>query len=243
MAWVLHGVRLHGRRTTPLISFDGWDRYAVWEHSQSVKDLYERRCLMEAEEMTCAAQAAELLVPLVADGDTLLDVGCGSGYFFHSLRTRGIPVQYFGVDASKSLIAIGRATLPRFGLEPDRLQVGRLEDLDGRTDHVVCMNVLSNLDNYHRPLDRMLRMANKTVLLRESLKEGAEYSFVPDRFLDEGTSLNVHVNSYDVRDVCLFVEERGFDVTLVTDRRTGGKPEDVIGYPHYWTFLMAQKRD
>ena len=35
--------------------------------------------------MTCHAQAAELLAPHVAPGDTLLDASCGSGYFFHSL--------------------------------------------------------------------------------------------------------------------------------------------------------------
>jgi hypothetical protein len=28
----------------------------------------------------------------------------------------------------------------------------------------------------------------------------------------------------------------------VVDRRTGGKPEMVIGHPHHWTFLVATRR-
>ena len=30
-------------------------------------------------------------------------------------------------------------------------------------------------------------------------------------------------------------------VEQVTDRRTGGEPELVIGYPHHWTFLVAER--
>jgi hypothetical protein len=53
--------------------------------------------------------------------------------------------------------------------------------------------------------------------------------------------LKVHVNHYDMEDVCTFIRSYGFTVRQVTDERTGGKPEDVIGYPHYWTFLVADR--
>jgi ubiquinone/menaquinone biosynthesis C-methylase UbiE len=225
-----------------MINGQGWNHYCIWEHSQTVKDLYARRCRLEAEEMTCAAQAVELLAPRVAPGDTVLDVGCGSGYFFHSLKQRALPVEYYGIDAAPSLIEIGRMILPAHGLPAERLQVMRIEDLDGDVDHIVCMNVLSNIDNYHRPLERLLRCARKSVILRESCKRGSEYRYVRDRFLDPGVDLCVHVNAYDRDEWEHFVEERGFSVTWHVDRRTGGHPESVIDYPHYWTFCLAQKR-
>jgi ubiquinone/menaquinone biosynthesis C-methylase UbiE len=224
-----------------MIRRDGWMRYCIWEHSATVRDLYRQRCRGETEEMTAHAQAAELLEQRVAAGDTLLDAGCGSGYFYHSLRARGIPAEYWGIDAAPTLIEIGRAELPAFGLPSDRLQAVRLEDLDGEFDHVVCINVLSNIDNYHRPLERLLRMARKRVVLRESLKHGAEYHYVRDNFLDPGAELNVHVNHYDLSEVCNFIRAYGFDVRQVTDRRTGGQPELVIGHLHYWTFLVADR--
>ena len=225
-----------------MIRDNGWTRYWTWEHSRSVRELYARRCRLEEEEMTCAAQAAELLSPKVSPGDVLLDAGCGIGYFFHSLRSRGLPVEYYGIDAAPSLIEIGRKYLPAYGLPAERLKVMRIEDLDGEVDHVVCMNVLSNVDNYHRPLDRLLRIARRSVILRESLREQAEYAFVPDPYLDAGMDLKVHVNAYSLADVRAFIESYGFATEPIEDRRTAGKPELVIGHPHYWTFLVAERR-
>lgn len=225
-----------------MISADGWARHDIWEHSGTVLELYRQRCLRQAEEMTAHAQAAELLASHVAPRDTLLDVGCGAGYFFHSLKARAMDVEYWGIDSSARLIGVGQRTLPQFGLPGDRLRSIRIEDADGRFDHVVCINVLSNIDNYHRPLERMLTMARKSVILRESLKNGSEYNYVRDRFLDAGVELNVHVNHYDIREIKTFISGYGFSVEQVVDRRTGGAPELVIGHPHYWTFLVATKR-
>lgn len=191
--------------------------------------------------MTAHAQAAELLSQRISEGDSVLDVGCGSGYFYHSLASRHLPVEYWGLDSCGALIGIGRDILPAFGLPAERLTEARLEDLNGEVDHVVCLNVLSNLDNYHRPLERLLKIARKSVILRESLKQGAEYHYVRDDFLDPGVDLKVHVNHYDIGDVTRFVASYGFKPEVITDRRSGGQPELVIGYPHYWTFLVADR--
>jgi len=192
--------------------------------------------------MTCHAQAAELLLPHVCPGDSLLDVGCGSGYFFHALQRRKIPVQYFGIDAAPSLIAIGREIMPDYGLEPDSLQVLRIEDLSGEFDHIVYINVLSNIDNFHRPLERLLQCARKTVILRESCKDVAEYRYVRDRYLDPGYDcLKVYVNAYAISEIIQFVESYGFNIRKEVDWHTKGQPELVIDYPHYWTFFVAHR--
>lgn len=222
-----------------MIRDTGWKTYSIWEHSATVRELYTRRCRLEEPEMTSHAQAAELLAPHVSASDSVLDVGCGSGYFFHSLHTRAIPAEYHGIDASPSLIEIGRRELPRHGLPADRLRVLRIEDLEADVDHVVCINVLSNIDNYHRPLERMLRSARKTVVLRESLGNVSHYEYVRDRYLDEGVALNVHVNTYAVEEVMSFARSYGFRVQPIEDRRAAGRPEMVIGHAHHWAFLLA----
>lgn len=222
-----------------MITANGWQEYCIWEHSSTVKELYTRRCRLEAEEMTCAAQAAELLALHVSRGDTLLDVGCGSGYFFHSLKKRDIPVEYYGIDGAPSLITIGRELMPAHGLPSERLHVTRIEDLSGSVDHVVCMNVLSNIDNFHRPLERILNVAQKTVILRESINRSPSYQYVTDNYIDKGHRLNVYVNTYDEDEMVLFIRSHGFSVTTVTDRRTNGQPENVIDFPHHWKFLIA----
>ena len=224
-----------------MITSGGWTRHNIWEHSASLRELYARRCHREAEEMTCHAQAALLLAPHVAKGDTVLDAGCGSGYFYHSLHGRGIPAEYWGVDASAALLDIGRTILPGYGLPAERLVTMRLNDLDGTADHVVCLNVLSNIDNYHRPLERLLGCARKTLILRESLAAASSYAWVRDKYLDPGCALSVHVNTYAVDDVLAFIHKRGFRAQVVVDERTQGQPEMVIDYPHYWTFIVAER--
>lgn len=222
-----------------MILVDGWHQYSIWQHSTGVRDLYRRRCLNEVEEMTCHRQAVDLLMSHVCNGDILLDVGCGSGYFYHSLRKRQVPVDYYGIDAEASFVAIGREFLPKFGLDPSHLIELRIEDLNAKVDHVICVNVLSNIDNYHRPLERMLYSARKTLILRESIGEKSNYQYVVDRFLDEGIHLKVHVNTYGKDELITFINSYGFKVEVYIDEYTGGKPQDVIGYPHHWTFLRA----
>lgn len=226
---------------TGAIRDDGFAQHNIWEHSATVRTLYRQRARDEVEEMTCAAQGAELLVPLVKPGDTVLDVGCGSGYFYHSLRKRAIPAEYHGIDATRCLIEIGQAELPRFGLPDTRLATLRLEDLGGAVDHVVCINVLSNIDNFHKPLERLLKIARKSVILRESIADTASHMYVRDRFLDAGVDLGVYVNTYARGEIREFIVSRGFAVREEADRRCGGKPEMVIGYPHHWTFLVATR--
>ena len=113
--------------------------------------------------------------------------------------------------------------------------------LHNAVDHVVCINVLSNIDNFHKPLERLLEIARKSVVLRESIADAASLMYVRDRFLDDGMDLGVYVNTYARAEVCEFITSRGFAVREETDRRSGGRPDMVIGFPHHWTFLVATR--
>lgn len=225
-----------------MIKSNGWDIYSSWDNSSTVRDLYKRRCRLEAPEMTCHAQAADILKSHIQVGDSILDVGCGSGYFFHSIASRKIAAEYWGVDSSESLIEIGRKELIKFQLPSNNLQNIRVEDLDGSFDHIICINVLTYLDNYHKPLERMLKMSQKTVLLRESIKERSEYSYVRDHYLDNNANLNVYVNHYGQDELIEFISRYEYEAEVITDLRTGGHPEMVIDHPHHWKFILAKKR-
>lgn len=225
-----------------IIKTDGFDRFNIWRHSQVVKDLYCKRAQKIAEEMTCAAQACDILTSLVSSGDTMLDAGCGSGYFYHSLQKRGLDTEYFGVDSTLELIEIGRREMQKFGLHPDQLIHCRIEDVNADVDHVICLNVLSNIDNFHRPLERLLLSARKSVIIRESMSNISSLNYVRDKFLDDGIALNVHINTYKLQEVLDFINGYGFDTEVIVDRRTNGKVESIIGHPHYWKFIKACRR-
>jgi len=226
-----------------MITNQAYEDYHIWEHSKSVYDLYLKRCLKEVEEMTCHKQAMEVLAPYFDQGDSLLDVGCGSGYFFHSVQQVNLSVNYHGIDASRTLIELGQKIMPQFGLPKGNLRHQRIEDTDGCFDHVVCINVLSNIDNYHKPLERMLKMAKKSVLIRESMSDHCEYSYVKDNYLDSNVDLKVYVNTYSVSSVMKFMQSYGYKTMSIEDEYTQGKPEDVIGYLHYWRYILAVRED
>ena len=140
----------------------GFEGHNIWRHSVIVRELYRKRARCEAEEMTCAAQAAELLTPFFRPGDSVLDAGCGSGYFFHSLAARGLDAEYHGFDATAELIEVGQNELPAFGLPVDRLRVCRLEDFQGAADHVPVS--YTHLDVYKRQPSRWSSICSSRVV-------------------------------------------------------------------------------
>ena len=91
-----------------IIKSKGWTKYSCWDNSKIVENLYRKRCKKEVEEMTSHKQAVKLLTNTIKPKETLLDVGCGSGYFYHSIKNQNLNLNYFGIDSSGKLISIGK---------------------------------------------------------------------------------------------------------------------------------------
>jgi SAM-dependent methyltransferase len=214
-----------------------------WANDRKTLALYRRRCREESEEMTCAAQAAEILAEHIRSSESLLDAGCGGGYYYHSFRRRNLPVEYEGLDYTPEMIDLARAEVcPRTGLPPERYQLCAIEDLDREFDNVICFNVLTNSAHYALPLDRLLRCTRKRLLLRESLSVEHIVRYTPDLYLDEGKQdICVYHNTYSIEEVSEFIAERGFKVTRIRDRRSGDGIEMVVDIPHFWRILLAER--
>lgn len=224
-----------------MIDLDGWDKYNTWTCSASVLEAYRARLRGEVEEPVYLDQAVELIKPFVHRDCSLLDAGCGVGQFYGSLMRRNITVDYFGLDSTKAFVDAGKAELQAMGQNPDRLLHGRIEDLSGEVDIAVCLNVLSNIDNFHRPLERLLDVASRAVLIRESIGDTSEYRYVVDRYLDVSVDRWVYVNRYAKNDLEELARSFGYRTTFVTDRYSNCKPTLVIDEPHYWTFAVFEK--
>ena len=215
-----------------------------WANDHNTLELYRRRCRRDAEEMTCAAQAAEILAERVRPGESLLDAGCGGGYYWWSLADRGVEVDYTGIDYTPEMIQLAREELaPRAGLALDRFRVEAIEDLDEEFDNVLCFNVLTNSPHYAQPLERLLVAARKRILLRESMAEELVVRYTPDPYLDEGARhICVYHNTYPIAEVEDFMRRHGFEVTRIRDERTGDGVEDVVDIPHHWRILLGERR-
>ena len=105
-----------------------------------------------------------------------------------------------GLIKPKSLLKLGKKYLPKFGLDPSHLMEGDISYVQGKFDHVLCMNVLSNIENWHKPLDNLVKIAKNSILIRESLSNFNDYKYIEDKYLDDGNLLKVHVNTYKKND-------------------------------------------
>jgi SAM-dependent methyltransferase len=217
----------------------------IWEHSGGLAELLKRRALDLEPEMDCAAQAAEILGALdPAPGSRLLDLGCGAGHFLHSLRRRGIPLGYLGLDSSPTAVNIGREAFRELSLDPEMIRLASVEDLRGESaDFALFMNVLSFCPDFRRPLDRAAACGARRILVRDSFGPETVMRWEEDGFLDPGWNhLKGYWNTWSRSEMRGFLEGLGFDSEFVTDRRTLGVVELVVGKPYHWEFLLASRR-
>ena len=215
--------------------------FNIWEHSTIVRDLYTRRAQGQ-DEMDAAAQTVEILAPYIESGMTVLDAGCGSGYYYWSFKRRNLDIEYHGLDYSPSLIDIGRRELAVAGLPPERLQAGTIENITDVFDAVICCNTLSWCPDFRLPLERLLSAARKFIVIRTNLGAETVYRYEPDGYLDDGYNhLKAYWNQYSEADMTAFMREMGFEVMPIVDRRTGGELELVVGKPYFWKFLFGRR--
>ena len=217
--------------------------FNIWEHTrESLFDLYAQRARGEATEMTCHKQAAELLAPHYFPGMTVLDAGCGSGYFYWSLARRGLEVEYYGLDFTAGFIEIGRQNLT--AVPPEHLITGSIEDLEGDYDAVFCVNTLFCLPDYRQGLERLCRATRKILVLRTTLADETVIRYETDDYLDKGfRHLKSYFNIWNMKEVIAYIEDQGFTVAHVRDERTGDEPEISAGKLFPYKFLTALRRD
>ena len=207
-------------------------------------ELYRSRCRQESEEIACAGQVAEILAEKVPPGETLLDAGCGGGYYYWSFQKRKIDIEYYGLDYTPEMIDLARLEMcPRTDIPPERFMLGSIENLDREFDNVICFNVLTNSPHYALPLTRLLACTRKRIVIRESLGDALLVRYTPDPYLDEGKRhIRVYHNTYPIQEVAALMEEQGFNVTRVFDKRSQDGAELVVDIPHYWRILQGERK-
>jgi ubiquinone/menaquinone biosynthesis C-methylase UbiE len=153
---------------------DKWRR--AWDSDEFGKpygDLFYDRATGGLPEMESSKAAAKRLAAVIASGDRLLDVGCGAGHYYRSIRRAiTVPVAYTGLDATTYYIDRAREAFAE-----DRTAsffVGDIFDLpfpDRSFDVALCSNVLLHLPSIVTPLTQLCRVARRHLLVRTLIGE------------------------------------------------------------------------
>jgi len=157
----------------------------------------------------------------VENGQSFLDVGCGTGADWEQLQNADKKVKYKGIDYAPSILEGAKKMCP--GAEFAVGDVNDLQEKDNSWDVVNCRHVINHTEYYEKPLKELLRVAKKRVILTLhvpfSLKDMDEIREYPPYSWE---------NAYDRGKFVKFLE--GLDVKIVTfeERHKGGNETFIV---------------
>lgn len=110
-------------------------------------------------------ETADIILPERMDGKTFLDVGCFLGFFEHEVLRRGAK-RAVGIDIDPDRLRQARGLAECLGL-PVEFHRKDLEhdELPGKFDTVICLNVLHHVYNPVSAIDRLLNATNERLVL------------------------------------------------------------------------------
>jgi len=144
------------------------DSWRIWDRQKEYGDLLYRRAVGELPEMESSKAVAARIQPWLQSGDRVLDVGCGAGHYYRSLK-QAIPhsFHYTGVDATGYYIEVARRAWK--GDPATTFVQGDIFALpfeDQSFDIVVSANVFLHLPSIKIPFEQLVRVARRKVLVR-----------------------------------------------------------------------------
>lgn len=218
-------------------------KFNIWENCSRLHKTYIERAKDNAEEMDCAAQCADIVQRYYRPGMTLLDVGCGSGWYYWSFQKRQIDIEYYGMDSCKSFIRYAKKYMKFAGLGEERFILCEVENLDTNYDIIVCFNTLCYLPSYHLALERMCRSANKFIIVRSTFDDTNQYRYLKDPGIDSGSARTYnYYNIHSITEFQEFMDRLGFMTEMIEDRRVGNGYDMSDGYPHPWRIILGVRR-
>ena len=146
-------------------------------------------------------EVAPLLVrfAMVRDGDTVLDVGSGTGALTTAVAAVAPSSRIVGIDPADSYVAFARARHP---MDRIRFEVGDAQQLrfaDGSFDRTLSLLVLNFIPDRSRALTEMIRVTRSGGLVAGAVWDYAQGMEMLRIFWDEAIALNPAADARDER--------------------------------------------
>jgi 2-polyprenyl-3-methyl-5-hydroxy-6-metoxy-1,4-benzoquinol methylase len=146
----------------------------------------------------------------------VLDVGCGAGGMAAGLRAAGAS-EIVGIEIVPSAAEFAREVLDRVH---EAAVEDALDELEGRFDTLLCLDVLEHLVDPGDVLGRLLEHAAPGATLQVSVPNARHFSLVSDLVLrgtfgytDWGHRDSTHLRWFTRRDLIELTEQAGWRVT------------------------------
>lgn len=145
------------------------DKWRVWDKEKSYGEVLYKRAVGELPEMESSKKIAVEVKKYIKNNDRVLDVGCGAGHYLRSLRRElsDISFSYTGLDATNDYIQLAKKAFA--GDNKCTFMVSDIYDIrlqDNSHELVMCNNVLLHLPSIEKPLNELIRVAKRNVVVR-----------------------------------------------------------------------------
>ncbi len=169
-----------------------WER--LWEEG-AYGELMKKRAFGQEPEMEQVKQLVKLVREVYKPGMKVLDVGCGVGHFYPSLKKIDQNISYYGVDVSEHYLKLARSV---FAKEKNfRVDKGDIFDLkieDNSYDIVICYMVLPFIPNWKKAVRELARVTKKHLFIRLLL---GDFTYII-KIYKEGHSQNAPYEFYNI---------------------------------------------
>lgn len=144
------------------------NNWKVWDKNINYGETLYKRAIGELPEMESSKKMAKELAKKIQNYDKVLDVGCGSGHYLRSFRREiGNDFYYTGIDATEEYIEFARKAFksdPNSNFEVS--DIYSIDIMDESYDIVTCNNVLLHLPSIEIPINELIRVGKKFILIR-----------------------------------------------------------------------------
>lgn len=151
----------------------------IWERlwgEQAYGKLMRRRALGKEPEMEQVKQLVKLVRKVYEPGMKVLDVGCGVGHFYPSLKKIDPNVTYHGVDISKHYVELAKDVFAgEENFEVSRGDIFNLKLKNNSYDIVICYMVLPFIPDYQKAVKEIMRITKRHVFIRLLL---SDYTYI-----------------------------------------------------------------
>ena len=193
----------------PVLSMEAtWE---VWNEEKEYGNVFYDRAVGKLPEMESSKAAAKVVSTFARENDLILDVGCGAGHYLVSLdKQLSIPFRYWGIDATQSYVEHAKKAFAEQVNENrtfTNFSVGDIFNLkveDNRADIVMSNNVLLHLPSITQPIQELVRIAKKYVIIRMLIGKSSlriKHVMEPEIFDESGEPqhfyyLNIYSEKY-----------------------------------------------
>ena len=147
--------------------------WRIWSKNDLVEERTYLRAQKKLPEMESAKQLRKI-INKVSENDVIMDVGCASGHYLHSIRKINSKCKYIGVDATKKYINSAKKI---FSSDQNASFFNEdIYNLNHKADIVFCCNVLLHLPSIKVPLVNLLKATKKKLIIRTLISEKTHLS-------------------------------------------------------------------